>query len=402
MWVGYLATLAIVDAIIYTDLPNSPLIPYSWANFLTALLFLGLAYWKWGQDQLKQAYPVLMILLITVTPILLHHLLLPKLPPGPLSNAEGMTLRQWPVLLMGLVLVAWQYPLGSIVLFSLGTAALDVGIVLIFKPADPGTFTILAFITLIRTVSFLVIGVFIQRLMTHLRAQQTSLEQANLQLRNHATTLENLTISRERNRMARELHDTLAHTLSAMSVQLETVKAYWEVDPDTAQNLLNQSLTATRSGLDETRRALKALRASPLEDLGLGLALQKLAESAMERASLKLDLSLPSQIPTISTNVEQCIYRVGQEAIENVVHHANANQLVVSLQFNPHEAILAIEDDGVGFDLLRKETPGHYGLPGMRERAQLVGGELKINSQPEKGTSIQLTVKGNFDEGNHL
>jgi signal transduction histidine kinase len=401
MWIFYLIALVVVDGIIYADIPGSPVVVYSWANALTATLFLGLSFWKWGQAQLKNSYPLLMILLITISPILYHHLLLPKLPAGPLSNAEGMTLRQWPIHFMGLVLVAWQYRLGPVFIFSLGTAALDLGIILLFKPANPGTFTILAFINLIRTVSFLVVGIFIQQLMTRLRSQQASLHRANLQIRDYASTLENLTISRERNRMARELHDTLAHTLSALSVQLETIKAYWAVEPKTAQNLLDQALTATRSGLDETRRSLKALRASPLEDLGLGLALHKLADSARERANLKLIVQMPEIIPALSPDSEQCIYRVSQEAIENVIHHANAHNLQVELNFNKNECVLEVQDDGLGFDLGNAVQPGHFGLSGMQERAHLVGGKLTIDSRPKAGTKIKLslpppkTLKGN-------
>ena len=93
--------------------------------------------------------------------------------------------------------------------------------------------------------------------------------------------------------MARELHDTLAHTLSGLSVQLEATQAYWEADPDTARELLGRSLSATRLGLDDTRRALKALRASPLDDLGLLMALQRLAESAAERDRPKGAVELP-------------------------------------------------------------------------------------------------------------
>jgi signal transduction histidine kinase len=369
---------------------------------LVAALFLGLSYWQWGQDRLKNLYPIIMIAIITIPPILFHHLLLPKLPSGPLSNAEGIILRQWPIHFMGLVLVAWQYRLTLIMFFSLGTAILDLGTITVFKPANPGTFTILTFITLIRTISFLVIGFFINRLMTRLQAQQDALQQANIQLRHHVRTLENLTISRERNRMARELHDTLAHTLSALSVQLETIKAYWKVEPDTAQNLLDQSLTATRSGLDETRRALKALRASPLEDLGLVLAIQKLAKSARDRGNLQLNLTLPDHPPSLSPDLELCIYRIAQEAIENALHHANAQKLTVALDFNQNSALLSVRDDGLGFKPGKKDLSGHFGLSGMRERAELAGGELRIDSSPQKGTTIQLTIKGNFDESDHL
>jgi len=402
MWIGYLATLAVVNTTIYTNLPASPVAAYSWANGLAALIFLGLSYSDGVKKHLGRVYSPLMIALISATPILLHHLLLPQLPSGPLSNAEGMVMRQLPVQFIGLALVAWEYRLGALVLFGLGTAALELLTILGFKPFNQGTFTIIAFITIIRTISFLVIGVFFHYLMARLRSQQDYLQQANVQLRHHASTLENLTISRERNRMARELHDTLAHTLSALSVQLETVKAYWEVEPDTAQNLLDQSLTATHSGLDETRRALKALRASPLEDLGLVLGIQKLAESARDRGNLQLEMTLPVQPPSFSPDVEQCIYRVAQEAIENVLHHANAQKLTLALDFNQDGALLSIQDNGLGFKPGKKNLSGHFGLSGMKERAQLVGGELRIDSYPTKGTTIQLAIKGNFNEGDHL
>jgi signal transduction histidine kinase len=194
--------------------------------------------------------------------------------------------------------------------------------------------------------------------------------------------------------MARELHDTLAHTLSGLSVQLETVKAYLEVDPVTAQTLLDQSLAVTRSGLQETRRALKSLRASPLDDLGLALAISQLAHSAAERANLKLDLSLPEPLPALSPEVEQCLYRVTQEAVANVAHHANARHLSVTLTCEADQVMLLIKDDGRGFDVCQGEQAGHYGLAGMRERATLIGADLNIESQPGHGTRLQLKVRG--------
>jgi len=203
-----------------------------------------------------------------------------------------------------------------------------------------------------------------------------------------------LTISRERNRMARELHDTLAHTLSALSVQLETTRAYWNVEPDTAYEMLSKALDATRSGLNDTRRALKSLRASPLEDLGLFLALQNLVRSAKERGKLDVHLDLPNVQPSRPPTADQCIYRVAQEAIENVLHHAGAHTLSVILKMDSDVITLAVEDDGGGMDTKRHPLDGHYGIKGMRERAQLAGGELEITSQPDQGTRILLTIEG--------
>ena len=395
MLVGYQGAMALMDVFIYKDFLNAPPAFYALTNGLVALLILGLSYWDWGRQRLGSAFTPLMILLISAPPILVFHLLLPPLPPGPLSNAEGMTLRQWPVHFIGLILVAWQYNLGAIFIFSFGIAALENFAILVLRPVNhPDTLTALFFIIVIRTLSLLVIGFFIQQLMTRLRTQQDSLHQANLQLRHYANTLEDLTISRERNRLARELHDTLAHTLSGLAVQLETTQAYWDAEPETARDLLARSLAATRSGLNETRRALKALRASPIDDLGLLLSLQKLAESAAERGKLNLSLSLPEQITSLSPDVEQSLYRIAQESLENIVYHANAQTLVVQLTMSEETIRLKVEDDGLGFDMKQPQTTGHYGLPGMRERAQAVGGELTVSSRPGQGTWIQLTLKG--------
>ncbi len=177
-------------------------------------------------------------------------------------------------------------------------------------------------------------------------------------------------------------------------MQLETAKAYWEVQPETTYQLLVNSLATTRSGLDETRRALKALRSSSLEDMGLLLALRRLAQQAAERGQLKLDLVLPDQIPTLAPDVEQCIYRIAQESLENVVKHAQAQNLSLHLRVEMDGVRLTIRDDGRGTDLRQVEQNGHFGLAGMRERAHLAGASLVIESTPRQGMQIDLLVKG--------
>jgi signal transduction histidine kinase len=246
---------------------------------------------------------------------------------------------------------------------------------------------------LIQTVIFLVVGFSISYLMSRLRAQQQSLEAANSRLTQYASTLEQLSTSRERNRLALELHDTLAHTLSGLSVQLETIKAYWDVDKPTAHSILEKSLTATHSGLEETRRALKSLRASPLDDMGLALALRKMAEDAASRASLTLDMPEIIMMPLLSPDVEHCIYRVVQEAITNTVKHASAKKLTLKLECIEGQVSLSVSDDGTGFNADTIDKTSHFGLAGMQERAQLVGGELNITSKPGSGTTIRLVIK---------
>jgi len=408
LWVGYLAALMLIDRLLYQTV--MPMLGYYLINGISALVFLGLAYWAWIARVLKGLYLPLMLALIAGLPLVANHLLSSgSLMPGRFSP-EGMALRQLPMLFVALVITAWQYRLAGVILFSGCTMLIEllmvifvaplVGFVVQPLPGMPGGFSptpfrsvdIFIFLALVRTVSFVVVGAFFSQLMSRLRQQQRSLSDANARLTHYASTLESLTVSRERNRMAHELHDTLAHSLTALSVQLETIKAYWSVDRKRSRQMLDQALSSTRSGLEETRRALKSLRASALEEMGLNLALRQLAESAAARASLELELNLPREPVSLPPDVEQCLYRVAQEALENALTHANARHLALGLSCQGKAVSLEVSDDGAGFDPAEAEKAGHFGLLGMRERARASGGELEVVSSPGQGTCVTLRL----------
>lgn len=424
IWIGYLIAMLLMDFVLYTPQAQNilaqnpapiqqvtpgqqrpPLVnnqtpppgPRLWpvflfyvTNGLVALSFLLFTHWQWIQNKLGGAFYPLLLLAISATPIVINTLIVPRFPQGPLSNAEGMALRQLPVLFVALALVAWEYQLAQVILFSIATTVLELGLIL-FSPIDYQNIFVFLFIAIIRTITFIATGIFISLLVSRLREQQNSLREANANLTHYASTLEQLTVSRERNRLARELHDTLAHSLTALSVSLETVKAYFDIDKEKTRELIDKSLEATRHGVDETRRALKALRASSLEEMGLSLAIQRAAESAASRFNLNLTLDLQSPMPSLSPDVEQTIYRVAQESIENIINHSRAKNFSIHLASNSHTT-LTIQDDGIGFDSDAKGPTGHFGLVGMHERAELAGGKLKIESQKGKGTKVVLTI----------
>lgn len=424
IWIGYLIAMLLMDFVLYTPqaqnilaqnpapiqqpapgqqrppLANNQIPPpglrlwpvflFYVANGLVALSFLLFTHWQWIQNKLGGAFYPLLLLAISATPIVINTLIVPRFPQGPLSNAEGMALRQLPVLFVALALVAWEYQLAQVILFSIATTVLELGLIL-FSPIDYQNIFVFLFIAIIRTITFIATGIFISLLVSRLREQQNSLREANANLTHYASTLEQLTVSRERNRLARELHDTLAHSLTALSVSLETVKAYFDIDKEKTRELIDKSLEATRHGVDETRRALKALRASSLEEMGLSLAIQRAAESAASRFNLNLTLDLQSPMPSLSPDVEQTIYRVAQESIENIINHSRAKNFSIHLASNSHTT-LTIQDDGIGFDSDAKGPIGHFGLVGMHERAELAGGKLKIESQKGKGTKVVLTI----------
>ena len=295
------------------------------------------------------------------------------------------------LLFVPLVLIGWQYNFRMIILFSLGTAFLDW--FLIGSLVDFTSLRIIPVIGVlfIRTITFILVGYMVVRLMANQRQQRRALAEANSQLAHYATTLEQLATSRERNRLARELHDTLAHSLSGVAVQLEAVKTLWENSPQESRTMLEQSLATTRNGLTETRRALQALRATPLEDLGLALAIHNLAESVTSRKGLALDMDLPERLENLSPDVEQGIYRVAQEALENVIQHAEARNVKLRISQANGSFAMTISDDGRGFDPESVDLIHQFGLQGMRERTEMLGGQLEMVSQPGNGTTISLT-----------
>jgi signal transduction histidine kinase len=330
-------------------------------------------------------------------PLIVNWMMIILFPMVPQSSPDDSYLRPFPFLFLGLLLVAWQYRWPHILLVILVITGLNLAVMWSFKaphdiPGGHGTFQGPLITVLIQTIIYLTVAFSISYLMNRLRKQQQSLEEANKNLSHYASTLEHLATSQERNRLARELHDTLAHTLSGLSVQLEAVKAYWDVDQQAARSRLEQSLASAHSGLEETRRALKALRASPLDDLGLALAISSMAKEIAARGNLIPDISIMDKIPTLSPDVEQAVYRIAQEAMTNTLNHARARHMEVKLNYVDGKIRLIVRDDGIGFDMEKNAKSSHFGLTGMIERAHWIGGDLVITSRPGGGTEINLSL----------
>lgn len=360
------------------------------------LLFIYLSLPRLSQ-LLKRAYLPIGILWATIGPILELHLVFYWSSGSPPDRAAFILVMQTIlVLFIPLVIIGWRYTMRTVVRFSGLTFLLDLILVLVaFKWSGGVDFNspILA-VAFLRTVLFLFIGNMVANLMKTQVEQHQRLVEANERLAQYASALEQLTISRERNRMARELHDVLAHTMSGVAVELEGVRAQLRVDPDHAEELLGQSLHAVREGLTETRRALQALRATPLEDLGLGLAIRNLGESIAGQAGLQTDFQIDNDLRNYSAEVQQCFYRVAQEAFTNIAAHSQARKVQVSLKRDGRWLKLSIRDDGIGFNENAIDRDRKYGLLGMRERVEMIKGDLSIVSQPGSGTQILLAYGG--------
>jgi signal transduction histidine kinase len=362
-------------------------------NFLGLTPLLGYLCWSRLQRWLGRTYLPAALIYVTIFTLLEYTFAIRDFLQGTRDarfelflNGSGWLLLVR--LLLPLVLTAWQYGLRAVITFVVGVMGYELFTFWLMESlARP-----LIGLALSRALIFALVGVIVTRIMAGQRQQRQELAAANRQLADHAATLEQLTISRERNRLARELHDTLAHTLSAVSVQLEAVDSVWELNPNKARELLNKSLAQTRSGLTETRRALQALRASPLEDLGLALAVRTLAESTARRGDLQLDLAVNGESDHLSADQEQQIYRIAQEAMDNVLKHAQAHKLRVELSAVNGHTILTVADDGAGFEADAPHIKGHFGLGGIQERAEAAEGSLHIESKVGVGTTVRLVV----------
>ncbi len=208
-----------------------------------------------------------------------------------------------------------------------------------------------------------------------------------------AATVEQLTESRERNRLAREMHDTLAHSLTGLSVQLQALGRLMASDPDAAQAQLKAAQATVRDGIGEARRSIQALRATPLADLGLSEALRQLCRSYAERLAIAFDCHI-DDVGALDPATEQAIYRTAEAALANVEQHAGAAQVSVRLEQEDGALTLRVRDDGVGFDA-EAVASDRYGLAGMRERAVGIGATLDVRSGLGLGTEIAFTTRGN-------
>jgi signal transduction histidine kinase len=198
----------------------------------------------------------------------------------------------------------------------------------------------------------------------------------------------------ERARIAREVHDTLAQGYVGVSVQLEVLSELLRhKNTDAAIKQLDSARQNVREGLAEARQSIWALRSQEDGENTLPVKLRRATEQANGHG-IEAAFSLYGAYRSMPPGMEREFLRVGQEAIHNVKKHAGARHLTVQLEYGPAEIALEVRDDGRGFDTSQGfiSPPGHYGLTGMRERADVIGGTLEVSSEPGSGTTVRLQV----------
>lgn len=291
-------------------------------------------------------------------------------------------------MIIPLILAAWQYRLKGI-LWGLPLAGLSFVLVAFLMPIDAFNWYFYAIRGFVLLGISLVVALITWMLVETTRSEQEKLALANRKLAEQALIMEEFAASRERNRLARELHDTLAHSISGAAVQLQAVKTLLKVNPEAAADELEVARQQLKDGLAESRRAISTLRASSLEELGLAGALTKAAEKVSQRSGIKFEIDL-LELEPFDPSQEQAIFRIVTSAINNIERHSEATMMTIKLIQENGRSALLVGDNGVGFDPENDVREGRYGLVGMQERAELIGSGLQIHSRPGQGCSVTL------------
>jgi len=218
----------------------------------------------------------------------------------------------------------------------------------------------------------------------------SQLQEVNRQLQDYADQAEKLAVANERNRLARDLHDSVAQTLYGLTLQAETASRKLAAGQlASVEDELREMRDSAQHTLQETRLLIFELRPPILQEEGLAAALRQRLAAVEARSGLQIHDQI-EETGSLPDKVETALYRIAQEALNNSMKHAQATQITVSLHKEGEVVRLTIDDDGLGFDL--DGRPGGLGLQGMGERAEGAGGRLLIKSQPGQGTRICVEV----------
>lgn len=278
----------------------------------------------------------------------------------------------------------------------IGIFTLVTGVILFVSSGLNGLVVLLPF-----AAGYVFFGIFgwvmldAQRSRARSDALLAELQAAHQQLQDYTARVEELTIAQERNRIAREMHDTLGHRLTIASVQLEGAQRLIPTNPERAAQMVGTVREQVKEGLTDLRRTVAMLRASVEEDLPLPQALERLIEQVQQATSIRINLSLEDCPADLPSRLHQALYRAAQEGLTNIQRHAGASEAWLQLTVkngDPRggEIELLVSDNGVGITL--EQSQAGYGLVGLKERADILGGEFHVDPRPGGGTTITFRV----------
>jgi len=245
-----------------------------------------------------------------------------------------------------------------------------------------------------------------EQVFSRLEDAHRQLAEAHRQLELSAVRDAEMAVIAERGRLAREMHDTIGHALVLMAVKLEAAERLRAVNPERADHEISVTKEVARSTMSEMRATLANLRAPLNEQEPPGEMLARRAREAGERAGFHVTYQIEHNLDDLRPPVREALYRIGAEALTNIEKHAHAREVVLSLARQCETITLRIEDDGVGLPALvtaSKHTsralatqpsspPGHYGITGMRERAEALGGRFSLTAGHAQGTIVEAEI----------
>jgi signal transduction histidine kinase len=377
------ALIAVSSSQLVTDRPS---ILHNWDGLLTAALAAGYAAWFFflmtvRASRRREDGPLLdrtrlYLLLVTgfaltVSLVLLHN------------EYVGLVFAD-----MGIAVFALDGPVSLVpvvflgMLFLYATGALQSGV---STRLGSDVLSIVATSGLIYTLATVI------RQRVERDALIAELEEAHRDLRVASARDVELAALRERNRLAREMHDSLGHALVLIVMKIEAAQRLQAVDPERAAAEWEATKALVRSTMRDLRSSLAGLRLPVLEEQPLSSALADLATGLQESAGVEVDMHVGDEVDALDRGVQEALYRVAQEALANVARHARARRAWLRVTLDAGTAQLLVEDDGVGLDAAGS-TGEHFGVVGMRERVEALAGSFSIKPRPAGGVELRATV----------
>ncbi len=241
------------------------------------------------------------------------------------------------------------------------------------------------------------------RLLEELTLTHNELTEAHRQLAHTAAQEQELAVLRERNRLAREMHDTLGHALVLVTVKLEVARRIHERDPERSNAELAATQQIVRKSMNELRASIADLRSPALEHEPVYRVLSHCVRDMAQRTGMSVSCDLQPDLDGLPTHIEETLWKVGQEAIANIEKHAHANNVLLHMSRCDGMIHMRIEDDGIGLpqqcssseangQTTYTSPEGHYGLSGMAERVERIGGTLSLKPGAERGTVVEVAL----------
>ena len=331
-----------------------------WLTVLgTVFLVLGTVGWIWVERDRPRLIPALMSALVAVALAALW------------ISHGGVMLIVMPLIGFAVIYgsIGWGIVLTTIVLVENVLIAQHAGASLVQTYSSSTGF-----------IPGAVFAVLLGKLIVHER-------DARQQIRRYAIEVEELATTRERNRIARDIHDSVGHYLTVVNVQIEAARAMLAKDTVAANECLTRAQELARQGLGDLRRSVTMLRDGSAQQRPFGIALASLVEDCRAKG-LETSLTVDGSPQPLTPAVEYTLFRTAQEALTNITKHAQATKAQVTLRYREREVSLEVVDDGVGAVM----TEGGFGIVGLRERATLIGGTLSTKTSVGHGFTVEVRV----------